>query len=192
MYHVFLLKSIYIVNHLQPAIRKPVTGLLQLKILQARDLSHVPTRVIKSPTTVVCVKIDRQVVHTTRPARNEHWFEDCQVHVSEGSELEIEIFDEGSDKRREPIGVLWIRITDLVEALRKRRPHRLDNNSWMLAPSSDNNNNTASSAATRTSPPDTPRPKPTTANTTTSQTSIIEWFEVEPCGGLALRMNFGK
>lgn len=183
-------------NHLQPAIRKPVSGLLQLKILQARDLSHVPTSVIKSPATVVCVKIDRQVVHKTRP-RNEDWFEDCEVHVSEGSELEIEIFDQESEKRRVPIGVLWIRITDLVEALRKRRPHRLDNSSWMLAqpstPSADNNNNNPlPSTASRPSPPDTPRHKPTATSTNPSQTSIIEWFEVEPCGGLALRMNFGK
>lgn len=146
---------------------------------------------------MVCVKIDRQVVHKTRP-RNEDWFEDCEVHVSEGSELEIEIFDQESEKRRVPIGVLWIRITDLVEALRKRRPHRLDNNSWMLAqppsPSSaaDNSNNPLPSTATRSSPPDTPRHRPTATTTNTSQTSIFEWFEVEPCGGLALRMNFGR
>ncbi|KAI9320193.1 kinase-like domain-containing protein [Dichotomocladium elegans] len=175
-------------------IRRPVSGRLQLKLVQARDLGHTPTRVMKSPMTVIEIKVDGEVVHTTHPSRNDRWFENCDVHVSEGSELEIEIYDEDSNsKRREPIGVLWMQIADIAEALRKRR---IQNNSWRPLPSpSPSPSPSESSSSPDPQQPDNkqhheqPLLQPPFSTPSLSE-PIFDKFEVEPCGELALRVNF--
>ncbi|KAG1249324.1 hypothetical protein G6F68_013396 [Rhizopus microsporus] len=112
---------------LPPGFRRPVTGKLQLEILEACELAHAPTRLIRTPATIILVKIDNQVVFRSRPARNDKWNELCETHVNKASEIEIGIYDQSPEKSL-PIGILWLKITDITEGLRKRKVPQ-----WMLA-----------------------------------------------------------
>ncbi|KAI8350326.1 hypothetical protein EDC96DRAFT_577796 [Choanephora cucurbitarum] len=170
---------------LPPGFRRPVTGKLQLEILEAMELAHAPTRMIRSPATVVMVKIDNQVVFRSRPARNDKWSELCETHVNKASEIEIGIYDQ-SPERSLPIGFFWLKITDITEGLRKRK--MMPPSQWMLAEDAQKLHHDGqlekredSSTAIQTIPP---------VQVNQNEAGIEAWFDVEPVGKLALRLNF--
>lgn len=166
---------------LAPGLRRPVTGKLQLEILEATELLHAPTRLIRTPDTVVLVKVDGQIVFRSRSARNDKWNELCETHVSKASEIEISIYDQSTDKSL-PIGIFWLKITDITEALRKRKAPQ-----WMHAEDAkkiqhnqDGRPIAAMEESSVTLHPELPQ----------NENGIEAWFDVEPVGKLALRLNF--
>ncbi|KAG2220158.1 hypothetical protein INT45_013856, partial [Circinella minor] len=168
-----------------PGFRRPVSGKLQLQIIEARELAHAPTRMIKMPETVVYVKIDGNVVFRSRPTRNDKWVEECEIHVTKASEIEIAIYDE-SLERRLPIGILWLKITDIADGLRKRKIQQESGSGWVSAEvAQQRTQDTLSSGG------GSQHPLPTQPKTVQStQEGIEAWFDVEPLGELALRLNF--
>ncbi|CEI93259.1 Putative AGC/PKC protein kinase [Rhizopus microsporus] len=159
---------------LPPGFRRPVTGKLQLEILEACELAHAPTRLIRTPSTVVFVKIDNQIVFRSRPSKNDKWNELCETHVNKASEIEISIYDQSTEKSL-PIGILWLKITDITEGLRKRkRPQWVLAEQKQLAQGVDNDNVIP--------------PQPGVVNQ--AEGGIEAWFDVEPVGKVALRLNF--
>ncbi|CEG66545.1 Putative AGC/PKC protein kinase [Rhizopus microsporus] len=159
---------------LPPGFRRPVTGKLQLEILEACELAHAPTRLIRTPSTVVFVKIDNQIVFRSRPSKNDKWNELCETHVNKASEIEISIYDQSTEKSL-PIGILWLKITDITEGLRKRkRPQWVLAEQRQLAQGVDNDNSIP--------------PQPSVVNQ--AEGGIEAWFDVEPVGRVALRLNF--
>ncbi|KAI8145371.1 kinase-like domain-containing protein [Fennellomyces sp. T-0311] len=190
-------------TELPPGIRQPVTGTLHLEIIQARNITHAPTRLMRSPVTIVTAKMDGNIVYRSHPTRTNNWFERCEIHVNKGSELELEIHDESGD-RRHIIGVIWIKIADLAEALRKRKVRDGQNDlGWVSARIAQQQENPPSGDSS-VSIPQTPPPVPpnSTANSSSSniqlrtsssksdEDGITEWFDVEPSGELYLRLNF--
>ncbi|KAI9482516.1 kinase-like domain-containing protein [Zychaea mexicana] len=172
-------------TELPSGIRQPVTGTLHLQIMQARNLEHVPTRSMRAPVTVATAKMDGNIVYRSHPTRTDKWFENCEIHVNKGSELEIEIYDESSDKRR-LIGIIWLKIADIAEALLRDGQ---DDIGWVSARIAQEQGNILSadsnvSAQTGYSTPSPPPPPPN------NEAGIMEWFDVEPYGELALRLNF--
>lgn len=168
-----------------PGFRRPVTGKLQLQIIEARELAHAPTSMIRMPETVVIIKIDGNVVLRTRPSRNDKWLEETEIHVNKASEIEIAIYDQGLE-RTLPIGILWLKITDIAEGLRKRKIQQESGPGWVSAEvaqqrSQDPTQSSSVSPIVR---------QPTAVQA--SQEGIEAWFDVEPLGELALRLNFGK
>ncbi|KAI9264328.1 hypothetical protein BDA99DRAFT_53540 [Phascolomyces articulosus] len=168
-----------------PGFRRPVSGKLQLQIIEARELAHAPTRMIKMPETVVYIKIDGNVVFRSRPTRNDKWLEECEIHVTKASEIEIAIYDE-SLERRLPIGILWLKITDIAEGLRKRKIQQESGSGWVSAEVAQQR-----TQDTLPSSGGSQHPIPTQPKTVqTTQEGIEAWFDVEPLGELALRLNF--
>ncbi|KAI9364117.1 hypothetical protein BD770DRAFT_175436 [Pilaira anomala] len=170
---------------LPPGFRRPVTGKLQLEILEAMELAHAPTRMIRTPATVVLVKIDNQIVFRSRPARNDKWNELCETHVNKASEIEISVYDQSTEKSL-PIGFFWLKITDITEGLRKRKVPN-----WMLAEEAqklrhDENGN---EILDREDSSTTLHPIPP-VQVNQTEGGIEAWFDVEPVGKLALRLNF--
>ncbi|KAI9320612.1 kinase-like domain-containing protein [Dichotomocladium elegans] len=167
-----------------PGFRRPVTGNLQLQIVEARELAHAPTRMIRAPDTIVVVKIDGNIEHQSRPSRNARWNDECKIHVNKASEVEIAIYDQGIE-RKLPIGILWLKITDIAEGLRKRKIQQEGGQGWVSAEVAQqrsrdmlHNNN-----------PHSPIPQqPATVPAT--EEGIEAWFDVEPLGEIALRLNF--
>ncbi|KAG1157612.1 hypothetical protein G6F37_006550 [Rhizopus arrhizus] len=166
---------------LPPGFRRPVTGKLQLELLEACELAHAPTRMIRTPATIVLVKIDNQVVFRSRPTRNDKWNELCETHVNKASEIEISIYDQSTEKSL-PIGVLWLKITDITEGLRKRKIPQ-----WMLAQQQQIQNKEEGAAEEE----DNTMAAPAMNNNVLESNNGIEaWFDVEPVGKIALRLNF--
>ncbi|KAI8980253.1 hypothetical protein BDB01DRAFT_907046 [Pilobolus umbonatus] len=171
---------------LPPGFRRPVTGKLQLQILEACELAHAPTRMIRSPVTVVHVKIDNQVVFRSRPSRNDTWTELCETHVNKASEIEISVYDQSTEKIL-PIGILWLKITDITEGLRKKKVSQ-----WKVAEEAqqrqtdDDGNPILESQDSSNSL----HPIPPMKIVNQGEEGIEAWFDVEPVGRLALRLNF--
>lgn len=170
---------------LPPGFRRPVTGKLQLEILEAMELAHAPTRMIRTPATVVIVKIDNQIVFRSRPARNDKWNELCETHVNKASEIEISIYDQSTEKSL-PIGFFWLKITDITEGLRKRKVPN-----WMLAEEAQKRRHDVdgNSIMDREDSSAALHPIPS-VQVTQTEGGIEAWFDVEPVGKLALRLNF--
>lgn len=165
---------------LPPGLRRPVTGKLQLEILEAMELLHAPTRMIRSPDTIVLVKVDGQVVFRSRTARNDKWNELCETHVNKASEIEISIYDQSNDKSL-PIGIFWLKITDITESLRKRKAPQ-----WMVAEEAQK---MRQDGVAREDSNVTLHPVPA-VQVNQNENGIEAWFDVEPVGKLALRVNF--
>ncbi|KAG2233150.1 hypothetical protein INT48_001643 [Thamnidium elegans] len=170
---------------LPPGFRRPVTGKLQLEILEAMELAHAPTRMIRTPATVVLVKIDNQIVFRSRPARNDKWNELCETHVNKASEIEISVYDQSTEKSL-PIGFFWLKITDITEGLRKRKVPN-----WMLAEEAQKlrHDEDGNSIIDREDSSATLHPIPS-MQVNQTEGGIEAWFDVEPVGKLALRLNF--
>ncbi|RUS13112.1 hypothetical protein BC937DRAFT_86329, partial [Endogone sp. FLAS-F59071] len=115
-----------------PGMRRPITGRLQLKIIAARHVAHAPTWTFKAPETLVVVKIDGNVSFKTRPSRSDKWGDDCDTHVDKASEVEISLYDQSGDKSM-PIGVLWLKISDIAEGLRRKKLEMDSGAGWVPA-----------------------------------------------------------
>ncbi|ORZ06077.1 kinase-like domain-containing protein [Absidia repens] len=185
---------------LPPGFRRPVTGKLQLEILEARELAHAPTRMIRSPETTVYIKIDGNIVFRSKPSRNGRWLELCEIHVNKASEVEVAIYDHDAE-RNLPIGMFWLRITDIADGLRKRKIQQDNGQGWAPAdvtgrhhqhgadtPSASGKTSSVSSDQQRQSLPPPPLPKST--QVTDDGNGIQAWFDVEPVGEMSLRLNF--
>ncbi|KAF7729151.1 Serine/threonine kinase [Apophysomyces ossiformis] len=168
-----------------PGVRKPVTGKLQLQIIEARELGHAPTSIIKAPDTVVVVKIDGIVAFRTRPSRTDRWIEQCEIHVNKAAEVEIAVYDQGVE-RSLPIGLFWLKMTDIAEGLRKRKIRKENGTGWVSA-------EVAQKQISDTHEPYKGGPLPVPAKDPQIEPTsdgIQAWFEVEPFGEMALRLNF--
>ncbi|KAI8979406.1 hypothetical protein BDF20DRAFT_503174 [Mycotypha africana] len=168
---------------LPPGYRRPVTGKLQLQILEAMELAHAPTRMIKSPSTVVIVKVDNQIAYRSRQARNDKWSELCETHVNKASEIEISIYDQSTEKSL-PIGFFWLKITDITEGLRKRKLQP----QWMPAEEAQKVHRDVNEGLVTTETENAEPAVPVQADQ--NENGIEAWFDVEPVGKLALRLNF--
>lgn len=179
---------------LPPGFRRPVTGKLQLEILEARELTHAPTRMIKSPETTVYIKIDGNVVYKTKPSRNDKWMELCEIHVNKASEVEVAIYDHDAEHRL-PIGMFWLKITDIAEGLRKRKLQQ-DNNTQGWAPAGDTLQQQQQQQDQSGSSDDPSSashlPPLTQVQTIEDSNGIQAWFDIEPVGEMSLRLNFGN
>ncbi|KAI8072635.1 kinase-like domain-containing protein [Gongronella butleri] len=179
---------------LPPGFRRPVTGKLQLEISQARELTHLPTRIMKNPETTVVVKIDGNVAYRSRPARNDVWQEMCEIHVNKASEVEIALYDQSNDRNLLPIGMLWLRITDIADGLRKRKLQQDNGQGWATADDALRHSPRPPSSSTSTplSDASTERPLPPLPPKNIQETDggIEAWFDVEPVGDIYLRLNF--
>lgn len=130
--------------------------------------------------------------------------EEFEITVDKANEVEVAIFDkQGNEAHPVPIGLLWIKISDLVEAQRRQKVQmETGGGGWVTAGAMDGdggmstpgggmgmggqyggdmnaaipfgNNQMAQGAAAGVSD------------------GIDAWFAVEPAGAIALHLNFSK
>ncbi|KAI8330627.1 kinase-like domain-containing protein [Chlamydoabsidia padenii] len=175
---------------LPPGFRRPVTGKLQLEILEARELAHAPTRMIKSPETTVYIKIDGNIVYRSKPSRTDRWSLDmCEIHVNKASEVEVAIYDHDAE-RSLPIGMFWLRITDIAEGLRKRKIQQDNGHGWAPADDAVRQHQTKHHSASSLDSPALQATSTTNTTLTEDGNGIQAWFDVEPVGEISLRLNF--
>jgi hypothetical protein len=167
-----------------PGFRRPVTGKLQLELVQARGLAHAPTRMFKTPDTIVYVKIDGNVVYRSKLSRNDKWLDMCETHVNKATEVEISIYDQEAE-RSLPIGIFWLKITDIAEGLRKKKIQQENGPGWVPAGVYQKQEEQGNLV------PQQPIPREP-SHVESTQDGIQAWFDVEPSGEMLLRVNFGN
>ncbi|KAJ3859968.1 protein kinase C1 [Lentinula novae-zelandiae] len=175
---------------------KPLSGILSVTVRGARELDHAPivTRFRSSKNQVVETSVSLKVEGTqlarSHPSRTDRWNEDFEITVDKANEVEIAVYDKQvGETHAVPIGLLWIRISDLVEALRRQKVFmESGQGGWVTAgamhgdaghPNSADLNAPLSFGA---APPGGFGP----------QGGIEAWFAVEPAGAILLHLNFVK
>ncbi|KAF3312459.1 Serine/threonine kinase [Orbilia oligospora] len=185
-----------------PNIRRPLTGRLHIKILAVKDVDHAATsRFGRAPETFVTVKVEDVIRAKTKPSRNERWVDESnEIDVDKANEIEITVYDRSGDHHL-PIGMMWIRLSDIVEELRRKRIEQdISATGWVSAENMEASSHgnystplstpqsTASSGAPHTATPgniphDPEEPKPV---------FIDAWFVLEPVGQIQLQLSFVK
>ncbi|KAK9762287.1 Serine/threonine kinase [Basidiobolus ranarum] len=108
------------VNAFSPAIRRPQTGRLTIHISATRNLAHPSARLFRTNETLGILSIDGTARARTRPSRNGKWNEEFEFQVDKASEVEIIFYDKSGDMLV-PIGMVWSKIADISEEIRKNQ-----------------------------------------------------------------------
>ncbi|KAI1436152.1 hypothetical protein GGR50DRAFT_686629 [Xylaria sp. CBS 124048] len=189
-----------------PNLRKPLSGQLSIRVQQIRDVDHASTaRFSRGPETFVSIKVEDNIVARTRPSRTDRWENEFHsVTVDKANEIELTVYDKPGEHAL-PIAMLWVRISDIVEDLRRKRIEAEVNSSgWVSADRMGGPN--AIAPQFPTSPqqqfgvapaimPGQDDTQPELANNAlaASMTQPIDgWFNLEPTGAIHLSLNFLK
>lgn len=193
-----------------PNLRKPLSGQLSIRVVAVKDVDHAPTgRFSRSADTFVAVKVEDQVMARTRATRTDRWeAEYHNIEVDKANEIELTVYDKPGEHAL-PIGLLWVRISDIAEELRRKRIEAEFNNSgWVSA---DRMATRAPPAQFPMSPQQQPQPQfgppPTSPGYQSPQPTYPQppaqpqgsvsqplegWFNLEPTGQIQLNLNFIK
>jgi hypothetical protein len=118
-----------------PNMRKPLTGQLALRVLAVKDVDHAAMgRFARGPETFVAVKVEDNVVARTKASRTDKWEAEYHtIDVEKANEIEITVYDKPGDHPL-PIGLLWIRISDIVEEMRRKKIEaEISSSGWVSA-----------------------------------------------------------
>ncbi|KKY38279.1 putative protein kinase c [Diaporthe ampelina] len=192
-----------------PNLRKPLSGQLTIRVVAVKDVDHAPTgRFARTPDTFVAVKVEDAVVARTRATRNDRWeAEYHNIEVDKANEIELTVYDKPGEHAL-PIGLLWVRISDIAEELRRKRIEaEINNSGWVSAdrmassksPPSQFPMNSQQPQPQFGPPPTSPGyqsaqatyPPPQAPTQAVSQ-PIDGWFNLEPTGQILLNFNFIK
>ncbi|KAG9227235.1 hypothetical protein CCMSSC00406_0004226 [Pleurotus cornucopiae] len=188
---------------------KPLSGTLYVTVKGARELEHAPmptfSRLRSSSKqiteTQISIKVEGTQAARTHPSRTDRWNEDFEITVDKANEVEITVYDkQGSDPNPIPIGMVWIRISDLVEALRRQKVVMESSGGWVTAGAMPGDSPTmsahgmgGSNVGMDASLGSAPMPGGPPRSTMGPQSDGIDaWFAVEPAGAIALHLNFIK
>ncbi|OJA07784.1 hypothetical protein AZE42_06736, partial [Rhizopogon vesiculosus] len=190
---------------------KPLSGKLYVTVKGARELDHAPivpgfrsrssSKQVRE--TFVSLKIEGAQRARSHPSRTDRWNEDFEITVDKANEVEIAVYDKQvSELHPVPIGLLWVRISDLVEALRRQKV-MMDSGQggWVTAGAMDGDSPGRSPHqmggfgdvnAPLNVEPDGAGNQPGGSAFSNQNEGIDGWFAVEPVGALALHLNFVK
>lgn len=183
-----------------PNIRKPLTGHLTLRIHAVKDVDHAATsRFSRGPETFVIVKVEDTIKARTRATRNDRWTdENFSIDIDKANEIELTVYDKAGD-RPTPIGMQWIRISDIAEEMRRKKIESEFNSSgWVSADKMNQRPDLQGQAGAQL--PGTPRPaggpsgpggQGASGGGQSNPVMIDSWFSLEPFGRIHLTMSFG-
>ena len=148
------------------------------------------------------MKVEDVAKGRTKATRTDKWTDEYhEFDIDKANEVEVTVYDKAGDLTL-PIGMLWIRISDIAEEMRRKRTEAEFNSAgWVSAdrvgngaannpnlqfqpPPGQNynsNNGLGSGGATMQSGP---MPQ-------TGPVHIDSWFSLEPVGRIQLTMSFG-
>ena len=178
------------------ALRKPIQGKLVISLRAARDLNHrAPSRKASKayPETTVAIKIEGNERAVSHPSRNDKWLETFDIDVERANEVEITIYDTIAPGDSGPIGIMWLRVSDLMEGLRRQKVDMESQGAgWVTADKaarmgprqqSAPESVTLHSAGTMRGPPPSAQ---------AGGEGIDSWWSVEPAGAISMRLDFVK
>ena len=174
---------------------------------QVKDVPHASAnRFSRGPETFVIVKVEDTIKGRTKPTRNDKWAEELPtMDIEKANEIELTVYDK-SGPYPIPIGMLWIRISDIAEEMRRKKlESELNNSQWVTADKMDSGalhgrqdsayssfnmpqdrNSRGSSNRESQSHPSNQDSSKAAARSG----SIDAWFALEPVGSIHLTMSF--
>ena len=186
-------------------MRKPLTGLLTMRIQAVKDVDHAASsRFSRGPETYVVLKVEDAIKARTKATRNDRWQDEAfNIDIDKANEIELTVYDKSGD-RPTPIGMLWVRISDIAEEMRRKKIETEFNTSgWVSADKMDHGGSggrqdpsapvgspqnpgpagPAGAAGQGYGPPGAP---------SASHVMIDSWFALEPVGRIHVLMSFGE
>lgn len=171
-----------------------------------RDVDHAATgRLSRGPETFVVMKVEDVEKGKTKTTRTDKWTDEVHnVDIEKANEIELTVYDK-SGPRPTPVAMLWIRISDIAEEMRRKKiESELSNSQWVTADRMDNNSmqsrqDSAYSSGASMGARD-PRgsgrdggPGMNPQQTQNQNPAYIDaWFALEPVGRIHLTMSFTK
>ncbi|KAF7588217.1 Serine/threonine kinase [Aspergillus hancockii] len=189
-----------------PNLRKPLTGLLTLRIQAVSDVDHATSsRFSRGPETFVVIKVEDTIKARTKATRTDRWQDETfSVDIDKANEIELTVYDKAND-RPTPIGMLWVRISDIAEEMRRKKlESELNASGWVSADKMGGDG--ASGRPDTAGQPGSPHAPGSAGHSGApaqgygaappgggSNSVMIEsWFALEPVGRIHLSMSFAK
>ncbi|OAX84332.1 AGC/PKC protein kinase [Emergomyces africanus] len=175
-----------------PNIRKPLTGHLTMRIHAVKDVDHAASsRFSRGPETFVIMKVEDAIKAKTRATRSDKWTEETfNVDIDKANEIELTVYDKAGD-RPTPIGMLWIRISDISEEMRRKKIESEFNASgWVSADKMEHGGGVEFDRMLNSIT--FPNHHPNSQANQNATVMIDSWFALEPVGRIHLTMSFAK
>ncbi|TIA71640.1 hypothetical protein E3P94_02233 [Wallemia ichthyophaga] len=197
-------------------LRKPLSGTLKIQIKSARDLNHKLVsnqshRSHRQPPleTLILIKVgeDTPPVKTRASRSTGHnvWNESFEVPVDKINEVEIAIHERqaGASDSGVPIGLMWIKVSDLVEELRRKKAD-VEASALLERMNQQGSLDRPGQPPQKLSAVDGPNDLSPNTNLSVNQSiskaasprlddeGVEGWFSVQPAGAVALKLNFVK
>ena len=186
-----------------PNMRKPLTGHLAMRIHAVKDVNHALTGFMsRGPETFVIIKVEDAFKGRTKATRTDRWTDEMHnIEIEKANEVELTVYDK-SGSHPTPVGMLWIRIADIVEEMRRQKVQtELNNSQWVTADQMDkgSGNHQHSYSQNLNMPQDRSNRASSGREPVAGQPSekkdpsVIEaWFALEPVGSIKISMSFSK
>jgi hypothetical protein len=189
-----------------PSQRKPLSGHLTIRVHAVADVDHAAVgRFSRGPETFVIIKVEDTFKGRTKATRNDKWTdEQHDFDIDKANEIELTVYDRVGDHPL-PIGMIWVRISDIAEEMRRKRIETEFNNSgWISADKMGEGG--ASRPDLQFSPPPTSQGtaqsnpvaggagfnNPAGTAPQSAPVLIDDWFSLEPVGKVRLSLSFGE
>jgi len=185
-------------------MRKPLSGHLSMRIHAVKDVNHaITSRFQRQPETFVIIKVEDAFKGRTKATRTDKWTDETHnIEIEKANEIELTVYDKaGTGGYPTPIGMLWVRITDLVEEMRRKKIEtELSGSQWVTAQQMDQGpgssqgggSNSFASPQDRNSRAPSGRGPPAGQKPQSDPGVIEGWFALEPVGRIWLSMSFSK
>lgn len=157
----------------------------------------------RGPETFVVLKVEDDIKGRTKATRTDRWTDELhEIDIDKGNEIELTVYDKsGSSDHPIPIGMLWVRISDIAEEMRRKRIEtELSNSGWVSAeqtledgrPSRSDMQFNTSSAQGAGASGEQGQASMAAGHSHGASTVIDNWFSLEPFGRIQLSMTFGQ
>ncbi|BDD56613.1 hypothetical protein MAP00_002045 [Monascus purpureus] len=176
-----------------PNMRKPLTGLLSLKIHAVKDVDHAASsRFSRGPETYIIVKVEDAIKARTKATRSDKWPDEVfNIAIDKANEIELTVYDKSGD-RPTPIGMLWIRISDIAEEMRRKKMETEFNASGWVSADKMAGQDPGAHASASGQATSRPHAAATAPSGPSGPVLIDSWFALEPVGRVHLTMSFVK
>lgn len=196
-----------------PNLRKPLTGSMAIRLHGVDQIDHViPGRWAKKVETYVQIKVEDELKVKTKPTKNDRWTDEYhELAIDKGNEVELTVYDKQGNEPPQPVGMIWVRISDVAEEMRKRKIEtELQNSGWVSADRTLEDSNQPRPDLQFNPPPGSTGASPnhfaggnyaggdqqayqqTQQQPQTGPIVIDDWYSLEPVGRIHLSMSFGK
>ena len=169
-----------------------------------KDVDHAARGTFaRSPETFVVLKVEDTVKARTKSTRIDRWTDEVhQVDIDKANEIELTVYDK-SGTHPTPIAMLWIRISDIAEEMRRKKIEADLGGGWATADGMDNQGIQSRQDAAYSSSQSQGRDQRDSrgssgqasynpAQLPSNPGDVIAWFALEPVGRIQLTLSFSK